>query len=494
MWSVKSRHELRQSGISALLGSIAVGVLTLFCFHFRLGYTVAGPLFLLTVIVQSLWSDFLAAAVVSVLAVASLDYFFLDPLFSFAVTSPLNILALVAFLVTALVITSLVSRVGAEARLARLQADRLDHLYRLAQQLLGLDPEVAVGQTFLDLFAGIFGTMAVCMFDPDTAEVLSVGSSRNGLADKTKQAFILGLDRDDPALNVSVRCLRVSGKVTGAMGFEGLEEPEATAGAVTALAAALQERSRAFRRSSQAAAATQIEIYRTAVLDALAHEFKTPLATILTAAGGLREAGPLDSVQQELAETVESEASRLGNLTSRMLRVARLDREEVKPRMEVTDINTLLEQLVDQYSRPPADRQFTILTQDGNFEVLADPELLRLAVSQILDNACKYSPAGSAVEIAVERQEDLVAIRVSNNGPSIPSSEQARIFERFYRGKETRSFTSGSGLGLYVARKIALAHGGALDLDSQRRGNQGVTFCLAIPQAKGDPKHAAAVR
>jgi two-component system sensor histidine kinase KdpD len=273
-----------------------------------------------------------------------------------------------------------------------------------------------------------------------------------------------------------------------------LEEPELTAGPVTALATALRERSRAFRRSSQAAAATQIEIYRTAVLDALAHEFKTPLATILTAAGGLREAGPLDSVQQELAETVESEASRLGNLTSRMLRVARLDREEVKPRMEVTDINTLLEQLVDQYSRPPADRQFTILTQDGNFEVLADPELLRLAVSQILDNACKYSPAGSAVEIAVERQEDLVAIRVSNNGPSIPSSEQARIFERFYRGKETRSFTSGSGLGLYVARKIALAHGGALDLDSQRRGNQGVTFCLAIPQAKGDPKHAAAVR
>ncbi len=493
MWPVKSRQELRQSGISALCGSLAVGVLTFFCFHFRLGYTVAGPLFLLTVIVQSLWSDFLAAAIVSVFAVGSLDYFFLDPVFSFAVTSPLNILALVAFLVTALVITSLVSRVGAEARLARLQADRLDHLYRLAQQLLGLDPDVAIGQTFLDLFAGIFGTTAVCMFDPDAAEVHRVGSSRNGLADRTKQAFILGLDRDDPALNVSVRCLRVSGNVTGAMVFEGLEEPEATAGAVTALAAALQERSRAFRRSSQAAAATQIEIYRTAVLDALAHEFKTPLATILTAAGGLREAGPLDSIQQELAETVESEASRLGNLASRMLRVARLDREEVKPRMEVTDVDTLLVQLVDQYSRPPADRQFTILTHDRTFEVLADPELLRLAVSQILDNACKYSPAGTAVEIAVERQGDLVAIRVSNNGPSIPSSEQARIFERFYRGKEARSFTSGSGLGLYVARKIALAHGGALDLDSQRRGNQGVTFCLAIPQAKGDPKHAAAV-
>src|SRR5580698_1111284 len=233
MWPVKSRHELRQSGISAFCGSIAVAILTFLCFHFQLGYTVAGPLFLLTVIVQSLWSDILASAVVSVLAAGSLDYFFVEPLFSFSVTSVSNLLALLAFLITALVITSLVSRVGAEARLARLQADRLDHLYRLAQQLLGLDPDVAVGQTFLDLFAGIFGTTAVCMFDPDTAEVHSVGSSRNGLADRTKQAFILGLDKDDRALNVSVRCLRVSGKVTGAMGFEGLEEPEATAGAVT---------------------------------------------------------------------------------------------------------------------------------------------------------------------------------------------------------------------------------------------------------------------
>lgn len=494
MWPVKSRQELRQSVTSALFGSIAVGVLTVLCFRLHLGYTVAGSLFLLAVIVQSLWSDFLAAAVVSVLAVASLDYFFVDPLFSFTVTNPTNILALVAFLVTALVITSLVSRVGAEARRARLQADRLDHLYQLAQQLLGLDPDAAVGQTFLDLFTGIFGTTAVCMFDPDTAKIHSVGSSRNGLADRTKQAYLLGMDMDDRTLDLSIRCLRVAGKVTGAMGFEGLEEPESTAGPVVALAAALQERSRAFHRSSQAAAATQIEIYRTAVLDALAHEFKTPLATILTAAGGLREAGPLNNVQQELCETVESEASRLGNLTSRMLRVARLDREEVKPRMEVTDVNLLLSQLVDQYSRPPADRQFSIKTDDRAFEVLADPELLRLAVSQLLDNACKYSPAGSAVDIGVEQQGDLIKIRVSNNGPPIPTGEQGHIFERFYRGKDTRSFTSGTGLGLYVARKIALAHGGALDLDSQRRGNSGVTFCLAIPQAKGDPKHAAAVR
>jgi two-component system sensor histidine kinase KdpD len=492
MWSVITRRELRQSGITALFGSIVVGVLTMLCDWFQLGFTVVGPLFLLTVIVQSLLTDYFAAATVSVIAAASLDYFFVEPRLSFAVSNPLNILALLSFLITALVITRLVSQVGAEARMAKLQADRLDHLYHLAQQLLALEPDVAVGQTFLEIFAGAFGTTAVCLFDSDTAVVDSIGTSKHGLAERTKQAFIRGEDLDDGAAGVTIRCLRVAGKVTGAMGFENLEDPESTAGPVTSLANALQERSRAFRRASQAAAATQTEVYRSAVLDALAHEFKTPLATILAAAGGLREAGPLSRQQIEMAETVETEAARLGSLTSRLLRVARLDREEVKPRMEVTDLNPLLTQLVDQYSRPPSDRQFSLATRGEAFEVLADPELLRLAVSQLLDNACKYSLPGSAVEIDVERQRELIAVRVSNNGASIPFNEQSHIFERFYRGKAARRFTSGSGLGLYVARKIALAHGGALDLVSERR-TEGVTFCLAIPEAKGEPEHAAAL-
>jgi two-component system sensor histidine kinase KdpD len=494
MSSVTRRRELRQSALTALFGSIAVGVLTVLCYWFQLSFTVVGPLFLLSVIVQSLLSDYIAAASVSIVAAACLDYFFVDPRFSFAVSNPLNILELLSFLVTALVITRLVSQVGAEARLAKLQADRLDQLYKLAQQLLALEPDVAVGQTFLQIFAGAFGTTAVSLFDSDTAVVDSLGHSRHGLADRTKQAFILGEDLDDEALGITVRCLRVAGKVTGAMGFENLEDPDSTAGPVTSLATALQERSRAFRSASQAAAATQTEVYRSAILDALAHEFKTPLATILAAAGGLREAGPLSRQQIEMADTVETEAARLGSLTSRLLRVARLDREEVKPRMEVTDLTPLLTQLVEQYSRPPADRQFSMAPHGESFEVLADPELLRLAVSQLLDNACKYSLPGSAVEIAVDRQGERIAVRVSNNGTSIPFNEQQHIFERFYRGKAARRFTSGSGLGLYVARKIALAHGGALDLVSERRTDEGVTFCLAIPEAKGEPEHAAAFR
>ena len=470
----------------ALLGASAVALLTAVSFRLlRLDLATASPLYLLAVISQSLTGDFVSSAVVSVLAVGCLDFFFVTPLFSLAVSRPLNVVALMSFLVTSLVITRLVSRIRTEARVSELQKDRIDRLYHLAQQLLALEPEMAVGERLLQPFAGVFGTRAVCIFDADKSELHTLGRSRNHLPERTRSAFLEDKDSDDPVNHVSVRCLRVGGKTTGAMGFEGLEDPELTAGPLISLAAASQERTRAFQKASESAAAAQTEVYRSAILDALAHEFKTPLATILAAAGGIRETGSLRAEQLEMTETVESEATRLGVLTSRLLRVARLDREEVRPQMEFTDIAGVVTDIVDQYKRLPSDRRISLTRHGDSIEALADPELLRLALNQLLDNAGKYSLPGSEITVAVEALGDTIFVRVANSGSSIPAGEQQRIFERFYRGEEARRFTSGSGLGLYVARKIALAHGGRLDLDIERL-NEGVTFYLALPRARSE--------
>jgi len=463
-----------------------VALLTAVSFRLlHLDLATASPLYLLAVVSQSLTGDFVSSAVVSVLAVGCLDFFFVTPLFSFVVTGPLNVVALISFLVTSLVITKLVSRIRTEARVSELQKDRIDRLYHLAQQLLALEPEMAVGERLLRPFAGVFGTRAVCIFDAEKAELHSLGRSRSQLPERTRAAFLQEQDSDDPVNHVSVRCLRVGGKTTGAMGFEGLEDPELTAGPLISLAAASQERTRAFQRASESAAAAQTEVYRSAILDALAHEFKTPLATILAAAGGIRETGSLRAEQLEMTETVESEAARLGNLTSRLLRVARLDREEVRPQMEVTDVASVVSDIAEQYKRLPSDRRIAFTRPGEVLEASADPELLRLALNQLLDNACKYSLPGSEITIEMESQGDMIYVRVANSGSSIPAGEQQRIFERFYRGEEARRFTSGSGLGLYVARKIALAHGGQLDLDIERL-NEGVTFYLALPRARNE--------
>jgi two-component system sensor histidine kinase KdpD len=490
MWRAQGR-QWRHSLLIAVVGSASVGALTLLGYRLHLDFASISPLYLLIIVLLSLLGDFLPAAAISVVAVGCLDYFFVEPIFTFGVADPHNLLALVSFLATALVITQLVSRVRKEAKDSTLQKERINHLYQVAQQLLALEPEVADGEQFLKPFAGVFGAGAVCFFDASAAELHSVGYSRSELEARTRAAYLRGRDEDDPVAGVTIRCFRVAGRTTGAMGFEGLENPELTAGPLTSLAAAFQERTIAFRHATEAIAAAQTEVYRSAILDALAHEFKTPLATVLAAAGGMREAGPLNQDQSEMADTVETETARLGSLTSRLLRLARLDREEVKPQMELTEVGPLVAQLVRHYQRPPSDRRISFVNGGEQFEALADPELLRLAVSQLLDNACKYSLPGSAVTVDMHRQNDLIAVCVSNTGSSIRSGDRPHIFERFYRGIETRQFTPGSGLGLYIARKIALAHGGDLHLDLERSGNDGVTFCLSIPPGEGAIEQAA---
>lgn len=484
--SIDSR-KVRQAASRATVGSVIVGLLTLACFRLHLNFPTVSLVYLLVVVIQSLAADFASSAVAALVAVVCLDYFFVPPLFSFNVADPYNLLALFSFLTTALVITHFASKARREARASGLQRKRLAALYNLAQQLLAMEPEMSMGKKFLEPFRAVFDARATSLYDAGTGELHVVGDSRGGLPDATREAYIVGRDFDDPASAVSVRCLRAAGRTTGAIGFEGLANPDSETGALATLAAILLERTRAFRRASHASATAQTETYRSAILDALAHEFKNPLATILAAAGGLREAGPLRPEQEEMAEMVESEAARLGHLTSRLLRVARLDKEEVKPRLELVDIMALVERTIELYSRPSTDRRVFLKQGCESATVIADPELLRLAVSQLVDNACKYSQPGSAVTLSIERQPRAVAVRVSNSGSPIPRHEELQIFERFRRGSDARRLMPGSGLGLYVARKIAVAHGRTLDLETGKPIEEGATFRLTIPTPNGEP-------
>jgi two-component system sensor histidine kinase KdpD len=342
----------------------------------------------------------------------------------------------------------------------------------------------------LDPFVSVFELSAVCLFDAATLECHISGRSRGDLVAKTRNAFLLGEDAVYPEVGIVVRCLRAGNAVSGAIGFEGLRDPELTAPALAALAAAALQRARAFRSAAAAAANAQAEMLRSAILDGLAHEFKTPLATILTAAGGLRATGSMQPEQAELAEMIEVEASRLGDLTSRLLRLARLDREEVKPRLERIDAAELAELSAKRYAKIWPNRRIQFRTQGGNSAVRVDPELIGLALSQLLENACRYSEADSLVLIEFAEEDHMAAVTVWNYGPPIPANERDRIFERFYRGDAARTAVPGSGLGLFVARKIVLAHGGNLSLvDPGANGKSRVGFQLTVPISIHEGSH-----
>jgi two-component system sensor histidine kinase KdpD len=367
-----------------------------------------------------------------------------------------------------------------EAEVSALSKVHLYRLFQLAQRLLVLEPQTAAGDALLEAFLGVFGITAVCLYTSETDGFSRAGDSGGELDGPTRATYTAGQDQDDTATGLTIRRLITDGRTTGAIAFQGLENPRVTAGPLVALAAALQEGMR-FRR--KAALAPESDMFRSAIFDVLGSECKNALTTILAATGGLREAGPLRAEQLEMARMVEEEASRLGGLISRLDWIARLDQGEVSPRMDTTNLRSLVAQAVDQWSRVSPDRHIAFACPDVEFAALADPELLRLALGQLLDNACKFSVPGATVHVEIEARDGVVVVMVASEGNPIPPQEQGRIFERSYLGAQSSSFAAGSGLGLYAARKIAAAHGGTLDLDPEKMLTSCIAFRLSLPRA-----------
>jgi two-component system sensor histidine kinase KdpD len=477
---------LVRSVLRALPASVVVAIVTFICFGLHVKFPTVSLLYLIVVVLQSLVGDFLSSTFVSFLSFLCLNYFFVPPIFSFSVSDASDTVALISFLIAGLVITRLTSQIHEAAEAEELQRKEMTRLYKISRQLLALEPTGTVDANLLRPFRSEFDLRAVSVFDAATTQLHTEGNSLNRLPESTRNAYIAGRDFNDDSCGVTIRLLRVGSHTIGAIGFEGLGKFELLADPLAALATILIEQRHAFERASRSAAATEAEMFRGAMLDALAHELKTPLATIVLAAGGIRAAGPLLHAQEELAQTVEEEASRLGHLTTRLLRLARLDREEVKPQMELTDIRDLVSSVVVQYSRRWPDRRLSLIANE-RIDAAVDRELLWLGCAQLLDNACKYSPPLSDITVSLDNASQRLAIRVWNSGTSIAASEQTRIFERFYRGTEAKN-VPGSGLGLYVARKIAVAHGGMLELEHSECG-EGIAFRLVIPHSKSELDH-----
>ena len=482
------RRLLRGAGQVAM-GACGVAAITAVCFPLHPDLAIPAFLYLLLVVLQSAVAEFAASAIVSVIAVATLDYFFVPPILAWDINRPLDSMALATYLATSLVITRFAAQARGAARTSESKRKALALLYEAACQLLSLEPEAAAGERFLRILREIFGLDAACLFDANDANAQLDGDSQYGLAERTRHAFLERQDYDDPPSKVYVRCLRVAGKITGVVGFEGLHDAESTVGSLATLTAGTMDRARSWQAASAAAAATQAEVLRSALLDAFAHEFKTPLATIITATEGLRQAGALGPEQIEMAEIVESEASRLSHLATRLLRMARLDREEVKPRLERKDLAALVGHTVNQLRQQSAQRSVALELGRERVEVLADSELLGLALMQLLDNALKYSSSNSVVRVCLEPSEGFTSIRVTSEGVPIPAEERERVFERFYRGSTVGHVAIGSGLGLYFARKIVMAHGGSLELDHRPAGGEDTTFCMRLPAVKIETLH-----
>ncbi|MCZ6752885.1 MAG: CHASE2 and HATPase_c domain-containing protein [Acidobacteria bacterium] len=224
-----------------------------------------------------------------------------------------------------------------------------------------------------------------------------------------------------------------------------------------------------------------------------AHEIRSPLTAIL-GSSELLSRYPLDEAKRkQIVDLIYQESQRLGKLVERFLSVERLAAGEMELQRVAVNLVSVLERTVDRL-RPLAERkQVRLIREDADavseMVIEADPELLEFAVSNLLTNAVKYSPAGSSVRYSLERQASRVAVHISDSGPGMTQEESSRVFGRFFRTEAAEnSGTSGFGLGLAIAREIARHHGGDVMLET--KPGAGSRFSIFLPAAppSGTPR------
>ena len=307
----------------------------------------------------------------------------------------------------------------------------------------------------------------------------AVRSDFEGLDDHLRQASLHGASILDPQKRRVITAVRLGSEPIGALGLQGAPMQDSVLQGIANLVAIGLERAKAQDLAHQVEAARRSEQLRTTLLDAMAHEFKTPLTSIKAATTALLAGTDQPSnARMELLSIADEEAERLSILIDDAIEMARLDSDHIDLESEPVAVDNLVRETVQALRSALEDRKVNVGCDAGLPVIYADGRLIRLAVKQILDNALKYSRPGTPIDIRVSAGDGLASIAITDHGDGIPGQDQARIFERFYRGPLTKEQMPGSGLGLSIAKSIANAHRGTLTVTS-RPGE--TTFRLALP-------------
>jgi two-component system sensor histidine kinase KdpD len=246
------------------------------------------------------------------------------------------------------------------------------------------------------------------------------------------------------------------------------------------LAAIGLERARGEEATARAEAARHSSELRATILDALAHEFKTPLTSMKAAASHLVSSGTLGARERELAAILDEELDRFQSLVTDAVQMLRIDAGEFAVHLDRHNLNDLVDAAVRRFERQ-LDGHTLVKEIPAGLSVDGDRELLALALRQLLDNALKYSPPTSTISVQAAANRG-VDITIANTGSTIPRLEQPRVLERFYRGSRARNIP-GTGMGLTIVQQIAQAHHGALALSSSQE--TGTAFTLSLPRGDG---------
>jgi two-component system, OmpR family, sensor histidine kinase KdpD len=454
----------------------AIVAITLIYFQFvRVNPTTVALTYTLAVLITAGSWGIVEATAAALTAVFCFNFFFLPPVGTLTIADPQNWVALFVFMVTAIVVSQLSGRARQRNLEALARQRDLERLYALSRSLLlseSGDAPAAIARHIADAFQ----LRGVAVYDQQTAATSCAGSLEPLEVDeRLRDAARRGVAFPDGS-GVLVTAIRLGGVPIGSLAIAGRALSDTVLQSVTNLAAIGLERARGQAAATRAEAARQSSELRAALLDAAAHEFKTPLTSMKAAATDLRLGIPEGDPRRELVEIVNEDLARLQALVTDAIQMLRIDSGDFVVHRDRHMVAEIVDASVRELgSRLEGHNVAADVPRGLSIEV--DRDLLRLALKQLLDNAVKYSPTTSTIAIRA-RGNGAVAIAVRNSGSTIPEREQRRVFERFYRGDQARR-VPGTGIGLAIVQQIARAHGGDLTVSSSPA--EGTEFVLSLP-------------
>jgi two-component system sensor histidine kinase KdpD len=463
----------------------AVLAITYVCYRgLRVNATTVALFYLLAILVVSTVWGLAVAVVMSVAAMLAFNYYFLPPISTFTIADPQNWIALFAFLVTAVIASHLSATVRKQAQDAQSRRREIERLYTFSQQLLGVGNVIELLNAIPHYIAESFEVGAAALFLAGKEKIYRSGREIPQL-DAARLKSVIARDEPsvDPVGGLSFVPVRLGVRVIGSLGISGTVLSRQTLEALGTLIAIAMERAKAVEQLGKTEATREGERLRTALLESITHDFRTPLTAIKASVTSLLSNPALEPAQRhELLTIIDEESNRLNHLVGEAAEMALLDAGQFELDLQPHPIEEVISAALEHCKSQLTRRQVNLRVARGLPPVRVDLGRAREVLVHLLENANLYSPATEPISISAEASGDFVVTSVADRGPGVEELEQGLIFDKFYRGRDHRYRVLGTGMGLPIAKAIVEAHGGTMSVISQL--GKGSVFSFTLPMAR----------
>ena len=444
--------------------------------------TVALSLLVAILVVSAAWG-LRYAIPMSILSTLCFNFFFLPPVGTLTIVDPQNWVALIAFLCTSLIASHLSERVRDEARESARRRKEVERLYRFSKQLLLTDNIVELLKMIPVHVVETFGLENAAIHLGDRDKVYRSGAETEQLlSTELKTVSATGEPVFDREHKRSLVPVSMGLRRLGRLGIAGDTLSRETLEAMSGLIAIAIERAGAVDTLMRNEASRESERLRSALLDSITHEFRTPLTSIKASVTSLKSEAEMNEEQRrDFVEIIDEESDRLNRLIGEAVEMARLDANEVKLELGPHRIGEAIEGALEESRNTIADHPVEVRVPDNLPPAVMDVEWIKKVLQHLIENAAKYSPAGQPIFISGEVRNGRLITSVADRGMGIDDLERSMIFDKFYRGQSQRYRVQGTGMGLAIVKAIVEAHGGRIEVSSQL-GN-GSVFSFGLPVA-----------